>query len=58
MPNRTIIPRRVVAEMIRPRPGFRLLFAYGDDMTEAVLGERCPDPLLVCTATIPSRRFI
>jgi hypothetical protein len=44
------ISTRVVAQMIRPRSGYRLLFAYDDLMDQTVIEERCPDPVFICTA--------
>ena len=48
----------VVAQMIRPRPGHRLLFSYDELLDQSVIRERCPDPVFICTARLMSRRLI
>jgi hypothetical protein len=48
----------VIAEMIRPRPGHRLLFTFGPLMDEAAMRERCPDPRFISTARSMSRKLI
>jgi hypothetical protein len=44
--------------MVRPEPGSRLLFVYDILMSRDVLAQHLPDPVLVTTARIASRRFI
>jgi hypothetical protein len=44
--------------MIRPKPEHRLLFVYDTLMDRATLAQHAPDPVLVTTARIVSRRFI
>ncbi len=43
--------------MIRPRLGYRLLFAYGLDMDPDIAASRVADPTFVTVALIPSGRF-
>src|SRR5258708_5351431 len=58
MPDQTTPLAHVVAQMVRPRPAHRLLFAYDELMAESVIRQRCPDPVFICTARLTSRRFI
>lgn len=58
MPDQNVPLAHVIAQMIRPQPGRRLLFAYDELMGESVIRERCPDPVFITTARILSRRFI
>jgi hypothetical protein len=58
MTDQTTPLAHVVAQMIRPRPGHRLLFAFDELMAESVIAERCPDPVFITKARLMSRRFI
>ena len=46
------------ADLFRPRPGHRHVFAYGPLMTQKHIRKLCPDPRLVTTARYLSKRFI
>ena len=58
MPDQTTPLANVVAQLIWPRPGHRLLFVFYEMMDQSVIRERCPDPIFICTARLTSRRFI
>ncbi len=47
----------VMAELVRPQPGHRLIFAYDELMNEDRIGALCPAPRFVTTARYLSRRF-
>lgn len=48
----------VMAQLVRPRPGHRHVFAYDALMAEEHIGELCPEPRFVTTARYLSKRFI
>lgn len=48
----------VAATLLRPKMGYRHLFAYGPWLDEEVLGQLCPDPEFVTLARYDSRRWM
>ena len=48
----------VMAQLVQPRPGHRLVFAFDQLMAEDRIRELCPNPRFVTTARLLSRRFI
>lgn len=47
----------VMAQIVRPRPGHRLIVTYDELMHEDRIGALCPDPRFVTTARYLSRQF-
>jgi len=47
----------VMAELVRPRPGYRLVLVYDELMHEDRITALCPEPRFVTTARYLSRRF-
>jgi hypothetical protein len=48
----------VMAQLVQPRPGYRLVFAFDQLMSEEHIRELCPDPRFVMTARYLSKRFV
>lgn len=48
----------ILNQLVRPRPGYRLVFAYDGMMAEATIRELCPDPRFVMVARYLSKRWI
>src|SRR5437762_446072 len=48
----------VMAQLVRPRPGHRLIFAYDGLMQEERIRELCREPRFVTTARYLSKRLI
>jgi len=48
----------VMAQLVRPRPDYRHVFAYDGLMAEARIWELCPDARFVTTARYLSKRFV
>jgi hypothetical protein len=49
---------RAPADLFRPRPGYRHVFAYGPLMAQKRIRKLCPDPRFVTTARYFSKRFV
>lgn len=49
---------QVANALLRPRMGYRHLFAYGPLLNESLIRERCPDPEFVTLAYYDSRRWM
>ena len=47
----------VMAELVRPRPGHRLIFTYDELMNPDRISVLCPEPRFVTTARYLSRQF-
>jgi len=47
----------VMAELVRPQPGHRLIFTYDELMHEDRITALCPEPRFVTTARYLSRQF-
>lgn len=49
---------QVMAQLVRPRPGHRHVFAFDELMDEMRIRELCPDPRFVMTARYLSKRWV
>ena len=49
---------QLATTLLRPKMGFRHLFAYGPLLDQDLIRERCPDPEFITLAHYEGRRFI
>lgn len=48
----------VMAEMIRPKPGHRLIFTYDLLMDDTAIRNHCPEARFISTARVLNRQFV